>query len=255
MATKKVHESWSFLQNQFYNQTMNSFKNFDILSTDHLSKLAADRQNPLVDSLYLRYEPLHQQFKSIYHAWRKAKGFQKGATQSVDEKQALLVKASRRWDIAVQQLYDLESVEHTSLFPKGRTVFQTSGREQRADAVRDLANALMEYPMLAALQVEVQTFYNHLVSLRDRQQQLEYSVDDLSDKLATAHREASLMMYRNAGTMLGEWGNVFRITNYFELSLIRKAAKSNADDIELTPETEPQLPENTAPEAPVDVAS
>lgn len=251
MSKHKAHESWQPLQNSFYNATVNSYKTFDILSTDHLAKLSADRTDTLIDTLYNSYLPVYQAFQTAYTEWRTAKGFYKSATQRVDAKQDLLIKLIGKWDVIIQNEFYTDTAEYTSLMPNGRSPFQHGGREQRRAAVGSLVEALRAYPILSALQVEVETFSNDLIALRHRQQELEHDVDRLSEKVSAAHQAASNALYRNLGLMMYSWGPDFRMTTYFELSLIRKTSASTNEEDLITPD------ENIAPDdsAPADEAA
>lgn len=230
MATN-THQDWASIQNQFYNSTKNSYKKFLVLSTDHLSKLKNGVNNyPICISLVQRYEPLHLNFTKAISDWQNANNFYKAATAKVDNIQNDLMKQIGIWEVNVLNVYYLDTPEYITLFPNGRSPFQTGGREQRIMAVETLANALANYPTLSTLQATVAAFANNYKSERDKQQQLEQTIPIKSKEVEDSHAEAADMMNRNLGLLINEFGTDYLITSFFELDIVRNIGQNNDDD-------------------------
>lgn len=226
----KTHEDWSYIQNQFYNATKNSYKKFYILSTDHTSALKNNLANATIASLYNRYEPLHSAFETAYIDWKKTNAFKEGATKTVDIKQQELGKNISRWDVQIQFVYDKESAEYLTLLPNGYAPFNSGGREQRIAAVRTLADSLVSYPLLSNLQQVVSQFHTDYLLARDAQQQKEQEVENKSGEMEVAYKNAVDMMHRNLGRLLDEYGTDYIVTSYFQLDLVRNL-NTNDDNL------------------------
>lgn len=228
---QQTHSDWSSIQNQFYNSTKDSYKKFNILSSDHLSKLANGMNlYPICTTLFNRYEPLHTAFTNAIRDWQNANNFYQGATSRVDTIQTDLVRQIGIWDINVMNVYYNDTPEYITLFPNGRAPFQTGGREQRISAVETLADALLSYPALATLQVTVSNFAIDYKKKRDEQQQLEQSIPIKSSAVEAAHFAASDMMNRNLGLLIDTFGTDYLITSFFDLDIVRNINQNASND-------------------------
>ena len=227
----QTHSDWSSIQNQFFNATKDSFKKFNVLSTDHLSKIKNGMTNyPICTTLYNRYEPLHTAFTKAVNEWQNANNFYQGATSKVDLIQDDLVKQIGIWDVKVMNVYYLDTPEYITLFPNGRAPFQSGGREQRIAAVETLAVALSNYPALANVQQIVAAFAADYKNKRDEQQQLEQSIPVQSKAVADAHAAACDMMNRNLGLLIDAFGTDYIITSFFELDIVRNINQGGTVD-------------------------
>lgn len=232
IMASQTHSDWSSIQNQFYNATKDSYKKFNVLSTDHLSKLKNGMAvYPICTSLYNRYEPLHTAFTKTINEWQNANNFYQGATAKVDTVQDDLSKQIGIWDVKIMNVYYMDTPEYITLLPNGRAPFQTGGREQRIAAVETLATALANYPLLANVQQIVDAFAIDYKKKRDEQQQLEQSIPIKSKAVSDAHFAASDMMNRNLGLLIDAFGTDYIITSFFELDIVRNINQYNPDNI------------------------
>lgn len=253
----KTHANWIHIQNPFWNQTQDSRKDFNVLTTDHVSKLRAVLGTYMaIDSAYNAYLPLHQAFTDLYLEYTDLETKYHTATAFVDRKFADLQKLRGRWEAQVRVVYYTDTVEYNDIFPDGLEPLYSSGREAKIKAVKSLAIGLSRYPSLNALQMEVEQFYNDMLALRDAQQQLEKHFEDVSVVLTKRHKDAAECMFRNLGALILVYGASIEVTTFFEMSIIRTLAnkkgstdakgsaknaetaeKSTADHVETLPDT------------------
>ena len=232
----RTHNNWIHLSNPFFHPLKSSYKKTDVVVVDTLSKFNKERSDSsFIDSLYQRLKPFGEVFKEKLIDWQLANQHYAGATLRVgnlsDELRGSLI---RKWDILIQVVYDINSPEYLELLPNNRTPFQTGSREARINSVGNLAKNLLNYPDLADLQVQVQTFYDGIVKVRDRQQGLERKVRFCSDDLKAAQQNViDELHYVFLSLKLQHYKNTAVVTGYFQMDMLRDTASSSNDDDEV----------------------
>lgn len=218
---------WQYLQNQFANVLVNSYADTNIFTTDHLSKLKNLAGDIDIDRLILRTEPLYVTFRDKYTAWQQSNAFWKAATNKIDILLDDLFKTKiPRWDILVQVDYPENTEEYITLFPNGRTGFRDAGKDGKIQAVYTLLQMLSNYPALSAVYNDVQTFYNLLITARDKQQQREQNVRDSASQLRDAQEQVFIVLYRNLGALMDKYAeNNENILNFYSVDMIRNVNK------------------------------
>ena len=225
------NETWHYLVNTFDVATQNSRKLMTIVAADHLAKLSAMKSDPDVARLYDRFAPVYQAFSDTFAAWLSAKGLYKGETSRV---QMLLDELSsvklKQWNIKVQSQYLEGTPDYTAILPGGRTAFQTGAKDTRITELKGLRDRLSKYPKLEELKNEVETFMQSLEDARNRQQESEQSVDQLSLQLEQARKDAAVMLYRNLGALMDKFGHDTRkILALYEVEQLRAGASAETE--------------------------
>ena len=87
---------WHYSQNQFENGTRSSFKNMNILSSDHVSRLKASEGSALFDELIGFVSPIQDKFVGVYADWRMYKGIYHGHTLKFGELMDKLIMTAHR---------------------------------------------------------------------------------------------------------------------------------------------------------------
>lgn len=225
------NETWHYLVNTFDVATQNSRKLMTIVAADHLAKLSAMKSDPDVARLYDRFAPVYQAFSDTFAAWLSAKGLYKGETSRV---QMLLDELSsaklKQWNIKVQSQYLEGTPDYTAILPGGRTAFQTGAKDTRITELKGLRDRLSKYPKLEELKNDVDTFMQSLEDARNRQQESEQSVDQLSLQLEQARKDAAVMLYRNLGALMDKFGHDTRkILALYEVEQLRAGASGETE--------------------------
>lgn len=241
------NKDWQYLNNQFANSLTNSYIDSNIFATDHLSKLKSNIAAADIAQLYARTEIVYADFYANYSDWKQAAAFWKGATSKTDALlEDLLKNKLPKWDVLVQVVYDANSEEYITLFPKGRTAFREVGKDGKILLLKTLVNTLATYPDLAAVHTQAEDAFNALLMQRDKQQQREKAVKDAAELLRSAQAALFDMMYRNLGALMNKYGsNSTDVLNFFEVSMIRTTSKKDPD--QEVNDIEPAPDENTTP--------
>ena len=232
-----AHSDWQYIQNQFLNALQGSYKATNIFAKDHVSSLANFKTDADVIMLYNRTTPIYDTFQTKYTAWKKSISFYKGSTANTDvllsNYRTVLVP---RWDIKIQSEYMASTSEYLTLIPNGRTGMYEGGKDTQIQTIRTLADSLLEYANLSALQTEVDDYYVKIEKMRDTQQQREQAVQDAADELRKAQTAICVMMYRNLGILMDKYAEDTQfIANFYQLDLIRNVAsdsKANETEVE-----------------------
>lgn len=243
-----AHELWHYAENQFDNVTKNSKRRMNIISADHLSKLEAEQSDADIHGLFHRFEPLRAEYVARYDSWLKARGIYKGATQKMDELQETLNEEQLPgWDNKIKVAVGEGSADYTTILPKGRGAFRAA-RDQTIREVAALAERLANFPDLAAVKTEVETFAAQMEQTRDIQQQKEGLVDNASDALEEQRVICARMMYANLGRLMDKFADApENIERFFELQVIQQHVGASEEEQEEEEEVEPIPPEDEPP--------
>ena len=183
--TNMNYQPVSFVQlrNFFANATRSNFKRMNSLLRDHLDKLArAALVNPAIATIHQALVPLATTYTDTYNDVQSNAAFYEGKTQ--DFRKAIMELSSthiRRWDVAIQNVFDMETGDYTSLLPNGRAPFQSGTYEARLGSVSSLLANLrtINHPDLATLTTTIDTWLTQTNTLRSTQQGLEGSDSQL----------------------------------------------------------------------------
>ena len=222
--------TWSYLQNPFENVSKRNKKNMYLMATDHFDKLFARRSDATIAALYNYGKPFFDNFKAQYSKTQNDDAIYQMHTLRVrnllKKLQSTLI---RQWDIGIQMVLDKNSPEYLSLFPKGRTPFQTGAIEFRINNVKILANQLENYPLLATLKAEIDDFHAQILQLRIEQQGVEVLVQsNLVTLEKTRANLAQAMHSILAGLTQYYIGNLGVVESFYELKYLRQKAKKSS---------------------------
>lgn len=225
------NETWHFLINSFDVATQNSRKQMTIITADHLAKLSAMKGDADILRLYERFAPVQQSFGDKYAAWLSAKGLYKGETERV---QNLLDELSstklKQWSVKIQNVFLEGTPDYTAILPSGRAPYQSGAKDTRITELKGLRDRLTKYPKLEELKKDVEAFMLSLEEARNRQQESEQSVDQLSLQLEQARKDIAVMLYRNLGALMDKYGNdPKQILAFYEVEQIRSGAPAEPE--------------------------
>ncbi|MBL7787118.1 MAG: hypothetical protein JNM36_14505 [Chitinophagales bacterium] len=164
----------SLLQNRFDNVTKHSLKRMHLLSRDFMDKLTARKVNePDLLPIYTEILPVSNTFFETYNFFQNQSSFYRGSTNSFQNAiKELSSSLIRRWAVAIENEYPVDSSTYLVCFPDGRDPFHRGNYELRLSAVRSLVDKLerINNPNLADLTVKIATWYNETLALRTQQQ-------------------------------------------------------------------------------------
>lgn len=243
MSTNSVNANWRAISNYLENPLLASFKRTNIVSQDHIAKLdARQAEHPDIAAMYARVLPIYEDFSKAYTIWLNEKSYYKGATIKVNNLQnELMATKYARWSGGIQWAFKKESAEYAILLPDGSIPFQTGGRDSRIKAVETLAIRLRNYPELAHVQTDVETFYELMKSTRHKQQMHEQNTENASDLLHKAQQNLIDELYYSLLTLLRlYYKDRTKVLAFWQVDLLRSKSSSNSEEVS-TDETENEI--------------
>ena len=225
------NETWHYLINTFDVATQKSRKQMTIITADHLAKLSAMKNDADITRLYDRFAPVQQTFSDTYAAWLSAKGLYKGETERVqnllDELSSVKLK---QWSVKIQNVYLEGTPDYTAILPSGRAPFQNGAKDSRVTELKGLRDRISKYPKLDELKKDVETFTLSLEEARNRQQENEQFVDQLSLRLEQARKDIAILLYRNLGALMDKYGNdPKQILAFYEVEQLRSGTSAEPE--------------------------
>ncbi len=195
--------AWIYAINPMLSVTAGWYRLAVRISTFHLQRLQTKAGDPVYDAMIERYTPLHTQLITAYNAWKGQGESQLG--QTLDFTNLLLLLRSskiKKWDIAIQNIYDDTTSQYKALLPNRRTPFQTGKQNDILSAVEVLAQATAKDPKLAAINAEITEFYNDLQKAFDNQKQSIGTTSLTSAALEKARTGMCVGQYANLGGII-----------------------------------------------------
>ncbi len=200
-------KTWSYFLNPFISAAA-SFKKALKISTYTDAQLQARSGDPFYAPLYKMYDPLHQALVDAYNNWKTQGGTQKGTTLTFDQLLTLLSPSKiGAWDYAVMGVYAKGTPGYISIFPQGHKPFQTGDKDQRVNAVQQLAKALAGTPALSTTMDDVNDFYKQLITARSAQQGNIGNTGSESDEVRDAVTAAMTGLYSVLGSCITQFAD------------------------------------------------
>ena len=248
--TTMAKRTWIFLYNTFLVQTESSFRKALVLFTDTHAKLRNEQTDPDIATMLSYLEPPFLAYVKIYNTWGAVSGTYHGKTQSVEELLANdLPLQLRRWEGKVRSEFIEDSPTEREIFPNKRSPFLSGTYEDRISAIGSLAEKLIDFPQLSAVQAEVNSFYNLMESARLVQQQKEGDLKRLSDLLEAQRVLVAEELHGILGLLIHKYRkNPLNVERYFDLSLLRDTSDGTTPEPEEEPAKEPEKPVEKKPE-------
>jgi hypothetical protein len=214
---------WNFLSNTFALIGKKSFAKALKISTYHLAQLDLRKADPFILPMYTSYKVVHNNLDAAYNRWKMQGGVQKGSTLSVKQLLKLLVDDKLvRWEYAIMGLHLPGTPNFVSLFPKGRSSFNSGTIDARINAVGQLGAALEGITELATTKTDVDDFFVQITNARSVQLGQKGGTESKSGELENAVEAAMVAMYGNLGLLMNHYKtDVKQIEAYFDLPTIR----------------------------------
>lgn len=220
---------WSYLRNPFDSVTKNSFRLMIIMAKDHLDKLNGNAGDPEIAMIVGFVKPEYDAFMQAFNNVQlNSSSYQSKTMQMEQLLTELSGKKIKQWDIAIQNQYLDDTPEYRDILPNYRSPFQKGAYDERVNAVTILAQKLNNYPSLATVQNDVQTFFNLLTATRTSQQGLEYQDAQLRKQVEISRQSLATAMHKSFAYLLYKYiDDVQQVETYFELQYIRTTAVVN----------------------------
>lgn len=220
---------WSYLENPFASLAKRSQKQFLLFTRDHRDKLQQWQADPDVAPLFQRIQTAYTNFEQKYANLNAVTGMYRTKTRIFENLiQELSAKKIKTWDIQVQVVYADDTPEYQGIFPNRRSPFQGTAYDLRINSLMSLVNILGNYPLLANVQTDVQTFLTQIQQARTEQQGLENNEQVLRSEVGDViNKLASEMFYVYAMLIAKYYMQIDKVENFYELKYLRSGTQSN----------------------------
>lgn len=229
--------AWHYLINSFLTATRSNYKVALVLGTDHEAKLMANQADAVIASILATFGPVLQSFKATDINLRSALGEYKGETQTVKELFDQLNKILLpNWELQIYLQYPKGTAPATALLPQGRKPFQNGTYESRIQEIKVLGDKCDPIAALQPLSVVILAFHTQIESARALQQSSgEGQVASLRTLRETARVSMCVAMFGNLGLLMNHYRtNPEQVTNYFDLTLLRKKSETGPQVVTAT---------------------
>ena len=218
----------AFLNNPMLSATENSFLKALRASTYHDNALFIEKANPFILSLYTRFHVLHLALRAAFEAWDLQGGQQQGTTLTLQQLMNLLNNTKiRDWDVALQSKYNKTTAEYKTILPNNRAPFQTGTQLERLTAVKVLSDAVGNYPSLAELKTDIDTFNTQLKTAYDLQKGNITLTKSKSEVVEAARVAMCIGQYANLGALMQEHAaNPEYLLKYFDQSVLSNGSQT-----------------------------
>jgi hypothetical protein len=226
--------TWLFLINTFEVNTAGSNVKMLSLATDTHSKLQAQVSDPVIAGIMASYDPVYQAYRQICTNYDLVANNREGETLNFETlmRNELPIEI-RKWEGAVRSVYYEDSPQEKAIFPNKRAPFLEGTYEDRIIAINVLYEKLATDSNFATLAVQVQSFYNVLLSARDSQQQQEGTLGLLSNTREQQRILMAVELYGALGALMNKYkANPETVAQFFDLSILRETGLEVLTNIE-----------------------
>ncbi len=215
--------NWSLTDNIFDNVTKDNFSKMRIIAPYTKAVLTARQNDPEIAQILAAYAPVSDNYVTLFDTLLESRGEHIGSTVKV---RALLKQLSgnhiRKWDVAIQKVYDLGTPDYIRLLPNRRKPFQQGKQDQRDAAVAALIKAIGTDAALATLKGDIQAFYTLLKNAIKSNRGNFGTISVLSTKTEDARivtAQAMMTVYFSLGML--NVTNLKKVDAYFDLPNIQ----------------------------------
>lgn len=194
--------NWNILGNMFEVKTRRSFKKAFLFSQRHYNKLYALSDDPYVADVFSTFQPVFDSFHNAFTQWNVLLGLHKGAVQDLNETLLTINPKLKQWEGKIFSHYSEGTEQAEAIFPRKRTPFYKGNYIVRTQAVAVLALALQNYPALAAVRVDVESFYALLDGKLQKRLEMRGAVKQQSTTLEQQRKIICTEMNGNLGLLM-----------------------------------------------------
>lgn len=222
---------WVYFRNPFLKQSLSLF-NQRASARHTMEMLNAERSgDPVLESLFVKLNPVLQDFESKFTTREDGKDISLGATLDFNNKMVDLRKISRKWEQKIVLVFDVDTSEYKILFPNGRSALYTGKIAERLDRINGLHNKLLLYPALSVVAEEVETFYSEILALQAAKISQYNGVTGVSLELQQAARELGITMFSIYGSLVAKYAATPEtIEHFFLMTVLRVKTREEEEE-------------------------
>lgn len=220
---------WIFLVNTFNVVTRTSFRKMLLISSDHFSKLEAEKDDPDIAKIIEDSIGSYNNYEKSYTSAKANLGMRKGKTQIFTELMTLFHKTwLPAWEVRVMTIYPKGTPEFNMIFPEKRAAFQSAAYDEILLSITTFAAVLDGFPEFKDLATEVREKTTLLKNARVSQGSAKGKSGLYSDELEQRREELAAALYGNLGALMRKFQNdPVQVQRFFKLSLLRKSSTND----------------------------
>lgn len=216
-------QPWIYAVNPFTIATKGSYAKANQIAFDLMTSLEAASTDPDILSMYNYYQPLYAIFESAYTNWHAKEGFKLSATQELQRLLKGITPELNDWDYDIRGVYKKETEGYIKLMNGGHKPFLQGGSLFRVMRVRQLADALLSEPALAATQAAVDAYATQLETARANKDENKSAFNILSSQVEQERLNICTAMYKIMGKLIDKYADMpERVALFFDLQAIRQ---------------------------------
>jgi hypothetical protein len=219
-----MEELWDAIKNTFLSALKGSFKRTNIVVVDTGDKLEARKTETGIGEINTYFIPFKAGYVTLYLEWKQTNNTYHALTSAVqDMKKELESTKIGRWDTIIKPVFLDDPNGYKALFPKGHSIFQEGGYEERIAAVKVLGSTIDNRAPLADVKTEISDFGRQFEAARSLQQGKEGLAKKLSVDLETKRIEVCEALYWVQGRLMALFNtNPKAIEAFFDLETLRR---------------------------------
>lgn len=150
--------------NRFEVCTRNNFTAASEFGLNHCNSLFADSTTSAIAlTCYNNVKPKYDLFEAARVAHASQSGIQVGNVLSFKQILEGMPVDVKKWQTAIELVYDEGSIRWVELFPKGKATLNRGKQQNRVNAVKTLLTTIGTDASLAAVKIVIQTFYTAML--------------------------------------------------------------------------------------------
>ena len=178
-------------------------------------------------AMYTEFHVLNDEFDADYGIYSSLKSINPSNTQGVtDLLGELMSRYAKKWDVAVQHIYEDTTTKYKSLFPNRRKPFQKGSLPSRITALNNLVTAIGSDATLATVKTEVETFLALLKVATDTQGDKNAAIAASQTVLDAIIVTVSVGLMKVYGLLTAKYcASLKTVDNYFPVDLLHVASQ------------------------------
>ncbi len=215
--------NWSSTDNVFENVTVDNYIKMRGIALFTKAVLTARQAETGIAPILAAYSPICDAYVIKYDDWVESEGEHIGSSTTLDTLfDTLSAPNARKWDNAIQDVYDLGTNDYRRLLPHRRGPFQSGNRDERQSAVNALITAIGADLALATLKGQIQAFATSLSNALLLHEGNMGATSILSDEVEAARIVTAQAMFGAfASLCLLNLTNLKNVDSYFDLPNIQ----------------------------------
>jgi hypothetical protein len=219
-------QNWNTLGNIFEVKTRKSFKKALGISAKHYEVLQGQSSDAYVANVFNGFKPSYDNFIAAYNRWKMYTGLFRGAVQDLNETLLSINPQLKIWQGQIFFHFPEGTSAAKALFPRKRTPFYKGNATVRTQALEVLAKALEEYPVLAAVKTDVETFHAMLHGKVEHKLEMDGLMGKYSKELEQQRKAVTTAMYGNLGLLMFHYRERTRmLKTYFDMGILKNKVR------------------------------